>query len=58
MLTAAQKRHFVEEGYLQIAGAVPQIMVNAARRVVNHSIGSSGAGGENLENNRSAFFLL
>jgi hypothetical protein len=56
MLTAAQKRHFVEEGYLQIAGAVPQIMVNAARRVVNHSIGSSGAGGENLENNRSAFF--
>jgi len=56
MLTKAQKRHFVEEGYLQISGAVPQIMVDAARRVVNHSIGTSGLGGENLENNRGAFF--
>ncbi|MGA1196902.1 MAG: phytanoyl-CoA dioxygenase family protein [Candidatus Latescibacterota bacterium] len=56
MLTNAQKRRFVEEGYLQISGVVPQIMIDAARRVVNHSIGTSGMGGENLENNRSAFF--
>ena len=56
MLTNAQKRRFVEEGYLQISGAVPQIMIDAARRVVNHSIGTVGMGGENLENNRSAFF--
>lgn len=56
MLSNAQKRQFVEAGYLQISGAVPQIMIDAARRVVNHSIGTVGMGGENLENNRSAFF--
>jgi len=56
MLTKAQKRQFVENGYLHISGVVPQIMIDAARRVVNHSIGTSGMGGENLENNRSAFF--
>lgn len=56
MLTQAQKRHFVREGYLHVSGVVPQIMIDAARRVVNHSIGTVGSGGENLENNRSAFF--
>lgn len=58
MLTKAQKRQFVEQGYLKISGVVPKVMIDAARRVVNHSIGTSGMGGENLENNRSAFFCF
>lgn len=56
MLTDAQKREFVEEGFLVIPQAIPTEMVEAARRAVNHSIGYVGQGGENLENNRSAFF--
>ena len=56
MLTSAQKRRFVEEGYLQIPGVVPKVLVDAARRAINHSIGTIGLGGENLENNRSGFF--
>ena len=42
MLSAAQKRFFYEEGYIKIPGAVPQIMVEAARHAMNHSIGSAG----------------
>ncbi len=56
MLTSAQKRQFAEEGYLVIPGVVPQVMIDAARRAVNHSIGHVGMGGEDMENNRSAFF--
>lgn len=56
MLTPTQKRQFVEEGYLQISGVVPQVLIEAARRAVNHSIGTVGIGGENLDNNRSGFF--
>ncbi len=56
MLTNAQKRQFVEEGYLKIPNAVPKIMIDNALRAVNHSIGTVGLGGEDLENNRSAFF--
>ncbi len=56
MLTQAQKRHFIEEGYLQVPGVVPKIMIETARRAVNYSIGNVGIGGENLENNRSGFF--
>ena len=46
MLSAAQKRFFYEEGYIKIPGAVPQIMVEAARHAMNHSIGSAGKQGE------------
>ena len=56
MVTRAQKQQFVEEGYLKIPGVVPKVLIDAARRAVNHSIGNVGMGGENLENNRSAFF--
>ncbi len=56
MLTRAQKRQFVEEGYLKIPGVVPKVLVDAARQAVNHSIGYVGLGGEDPENNRSAFF--
>ena len=55
MLTLQQKREFVEKGYLKIPGAIPMIQIEAARRAINHSIGVVGLGGENLENNRSAF---
>lgn len=56
MLTAAQKRQFVDEGYLKISGVVPQVLVEAARRAINHSIGYVGLGGEDAANSRSAFF--
>lgn len=55
MLTANQKREFVDRGYLKIPGAIPLAQVEAARRAINHSIGTVGLGGENLENNRSAY---
>ena len=56
MLTTAQKRQFVEEGFIKIPGVVPKVLVDAARRAVNHSIGNVGLGGEDMENSRSAFF--
>lgn len=55
MLSRAQKQHFVEEGYLVVPGAVPLVMVEAARRAVNHSIGTVGVGGEDLANHRAGF---
>ena len=56
MLSKAQKRQFVEDGYLKIPGVVPKVLVDAALRAVNHSIGVIGQGGEDLTNNRGAFF--
>jgi hypothetical protein len=56
MLSKAQKRQFVEEGYLKIPNVAPKIMIDNALRAVNHSIGNVGLGGEDRENNRSAFF--
>ena len=56
MLSLAQKREFHEQGYLRVAGAVPKVMIDAALRAVNQSIGSVGLGGEDMENNWSAFF--
>ncbi len=56
MLTKAQKQEFVEEGYLIIPGVVPKVLVDRALRAVNHSIGHVGLDGEDMVNNRSAFF--
>lgn len=56
MLTLAQKRQFHDEGYLKIPGVVPKVLIDEALRAVNHSIGTIGLGGEDMENNRSAFF--
>lgn len=56
MLNNAQKRAFVEEGYLLLPGVVPKILIDAALRAVNHSIGHVGLGGEDVSRNRSAFF--
>lgn len=38
-LTHAQKRHFYEHGYVLVRGVVPPIMVDAALRAINHSVG-------------------
>lgn len=56
MLTKAQKRHFAEEGYIKVPNVIPKLMIDNALRAVNHSIGFVGLGGEDMENNRSAFF--
>ena len=55
MLSLAQKRQFHDEGYLKIPGVVPKVLIDEALRAVNHSIGEVGLGGEDMENNRSAF---
>ena len=46
MLTQQQKRDFAEQGFLHVSGVVPQVMIEAARRKVYHSIGNVGIGGE------------
>ncbi len=56
MLSLAQKRQFYEEGFLKIPGVVPKVLVDEALRAVNHSIGTVGLGGEDMDNHRSAFF--
>lgn len=56
MLTEAQKRKFYEEGYIKISGAVPRIMVDAARKAINHSIGAVGQSGEDAEKYRVAAY--
>lgn len=38
-LNHAQKRHFFENGWVQVAGVVPRVMVDEARRAINHSLG-------------------
>ena len=42
MLTRKQKLEFYENGYLKIPGAVPKLMVDQARRAINHSVGNVG----------------
>ena len=38
-LSPAQKLEIFEKGYIRIPGVVPRIMVNAALRAINHSVG-------------------
>lgn len=38
-LTHNQKQHFYEHGYVHIPGVVPQLMVEAAVKAINHSLG-------------------
>lgn len=38
-LSYAQKREIYENGFVKIPGAVPQVMVDAALRAINHSVG-------------------
>lgn len=38
-LTNAQKRRFYEDGYVAVPGVAPPVMVEAAMRAINHSVG-------------------
>jgi hypothetical protein len=38
-LTPAQKQQFLTDGYVLVRGVVPPVMVNAARRAINASVG-------------------
>ena len=38
-LTTRQKQHFYDKGYVHVPGVVPRIMVDAAVRAINHSVG-------------------
>ena len=42
-LNERQKRFFYEQGYLKVAGAVPRVMVDAARQAINAEIGKGNA---------------
>ena len=53
MLTRKQKLEFHENGYISIPGAVPQLMVDAARQAINHSIGAVGLNESDLERFRA-----
>jgi hypothetical protein len=52
-LTPRQKLDFYEQGYLKLPGVVPQVMVEAARHAINHSIGEEGMGKDDLVAMRS-----
>jgi ectoine hydroxylase-related dioxygenase (phytanoyl-CoA dioxygenase family) len=38
-LTHAQRSQFVEQGYVHVPGVIPRVMVDAALRAINHSVG-------------------
>ena len=52
MLTRRQKLQFHEQGWIQIKGAVPSVMVEKARKAINHSVGNVGRGADNPERHR------
>ena len=56
MLTRKQKEHFYENGFLKIPGVVPRLMVDAARKAINHSIGSVGVHDDDPNNFRTGAF--
>ena len=56
MLTRQQKLQFHEQGWLKIPGAVPKIMVEKARRAINHSVGNVGRGEDRPDRNRDGQF--
>ncbi len=53
MLTQKQKLDFYENGYIKVAGVVPKLMVDSARKLINHSIGSVGMHQADLEKFRA-----
>src|SRR5579863_7389647 len=46
-LTYAQKKEFFENGFVVIPGVVPNVMIDRARKAINHSLGQ-GVDRENL----------
>ena len=53
MLTRKQKLDFHENGYISVPGVVPRLMVDAARKAINHSIGAVGMHQGDLERFRA-----
>ena len=53
MLTRKQKLDFYENGYISVPGVVPRLMVDAARKAINHSIGAVGMHEGDLERFRA-----
>ena len=47
-LTDEQTQRLVEDGYLQLPGAVPEERVAAARRAINASLGDRGMAPDEL----------
>ena len=47
-LTDEQIAEFRSEGYLVIPRAIPEIMIDEALRVINHSLGEEGMNKEDL----------
>jgi hypothetical protein len=41
-LTRQQTQSFIDDGYLIIRGAVPDVLVRTARKAINHSLGEEG----------------
>lgn len=52
-LTAQQKQTFYRDGFVTLPGAVPEDLVNAARRAINASLGNKGIDPAQLERFRS-----
>jgi len=50
-LSYAQKLHMHQHGFVQIPGVVPRVMINAALRAMNHSVGE-GMRAEDMESMR------
>ena len=47
-LTQSQKRHFYEEGYVVVPGAISRVMIDQALHAINHSLGEEGMNKEDL----------
>lgn len=53
MLTKKQKLEFHENGFITVPGVVPKLMVDSARKLINHSMGSVGMHQGDLEKFRA-----
>ncbi|GAB4457874.1 MAG: hypothetical protein OHK0029_18280 [Armatimonadaceae bacterium] len=48
-LNRAQKRQMYDDGYLVVRGAVPRLMIEEARRAINHYLGANGLHPDDLK---------
>ncbi len=55
-LSFDQKKSLYEQGFLQVANVVPEVMVKAARKRINHSLGQEGMSPEQLTKHRAQSF--
>lgn len=52
-LTYAQKKDFMENGFVKIPGVIPKSMIQQTVKMINHSLGSEGMNKEDLPKFRS-----